>query len=87
LPQGSKGRIEQSITEARKNLNYFLGDPLDGGIEANRLNEIEQSIKEKQPQRTYAPLTAEILTDFINASKEMEIKFKTDQGEAGNINS
>jgi len=86
LPQGSKGRIETEIQSARNRLDYYLGDPEDGGIDEVRLQQIEQSIKEKQPQRTYAPITAEILTNFINASSKMGIKFKTDQGEAGNIN-
>jgi len=75
LPAGSKERITNAINEAEPNLYYYLDDPEDGGIETNRLQQIEQAIKSKVwKPRNYEPFNTSILNALIEATEGLKVK-------------
>jgi hypothetical protein len=85
LPVGSKERITDAINEIEPTLSYHLDDPDDGGIEAGRLQQIEQAIKSKVwKPRNYEPFNTQILNALIEATEGLKVKADETQ-RAGNI--
>jgi hypothetical protein len=76
LPVGKLEEIDKAIKDANTNLDYHLNDPSDGGIDPKRLNEIEQSIRNEWSPKDYAPLTTEILNNFIKTYGKNSVKVK-----------
>jgi hypothetical protein len=84
LPVGKKELLIAERDNARNTLLYYLSDPEDGGFEISELQNKENSTKLEWKPRNYAPMNTKILSEFIKATKGVEL-VKDDTYKAGNI--